>query len=72
MALLLSFFKFFYNDLKVFIRKSINEGYRDGKLSITQRQGIIMCLPKGDKPKQFFKKMATHYFTKCHLQTCIW
>ena len=49
------FFKFFYNDLKVFIRKSINEGYRDGKLSITQRQGIITCLPKGDKPKQFLK-----------------
>ena len=46
------FFKFFYNDLKVFIRKSINEGYREGKLSITQRQGIITCLPKGDKPKQ--------------------
>lgn len=25
------FFKFFYNDLKVFIRKAINEGYREGK-----------------------------------------
>ena len=50
------FFKFFYNDLKVFIRKSINEGYRDGKLSITQRQGIITCLPKGEKPKHSFKK----------------
>ena len=49
------FFKFFYNDLKVFIRKAINEGYREGKLSITQRQGIITCLPKGDKPKQFLK-----------------
>lgn len=48
-------FKFFYNDLKVFIRKAINEGYREGKLSITQRQGIITCLPKGDKPKQFLK-----------------
>ena len=49
------FFKFFYNDLKVFIRKSLNEGYREGKLSITQRQGIITCLPKGDKPKHFLK-----------------
>ena len=39
----------------MFIRKSINEGYRDGKLSITQRQGIITCLQKGDKPKQFLK-----------------
>ncbi|MCG7878665.1 MAG: reverse transcriptase domain-containing protein [Candidatus Thiodiazotropha endolucinida] len=51
----IEFFKFFYNDLKVFIRKAINEGYRAGKLSITQRQGIITCLPKGDKPKQFLK-----------------
>ena len=42
------FFKFFYNDLRVFIRKAINEGYREGKLSIIQRQGIITCLPKGD------------------------
>lgn len=49
------FFKFFYNDLKSFIRKAINEGYRKGKLSITQRQGIIACLPKEDKPKQYLK-----------------
>ena len=49
------FFNFFYNDFKVFIRKAINEGYREGKLSVTQRQGVITCLPKGDKPKQYLK-----------------
>ena len=49
------FFKFFYNDFKVFIRKAINEGYSEGKLSITQRHGAITCLPKGDKPKQYLK-----------------
>lgn len=49
------FFKFFYNDLKVFIQRAINEGYRTGKLSVTQRQGIITCLPKGDKSKEFLK-----------------
>ena len=49
------FFKFFYNDLKVFIQRAINEGYRIGKLSATQRQGIITCLPKGDKPREFLK-----------------
>ena len=49
------FFKFFYNDLKTFICKAINEGYREGKMSITQRQGVITCLPKGDKPKQYLK-----------------
>ena len=49
------FFKFFYKDLEVFIRCAINEGYRTGQMSITQRQGIIICLPKGDKPRQFLK-----------------
>ena len=49
------FFKFFYNDIKVFIKRALNEGYINGKLSITQRQGLITCLPKGDKPKQFLK-----------------
>ena len=48
-------FKFFYDDLKVFIQRAINEGYRIGKLSTTQRQGIITCLPKGDKPREFLK-----------------
>ena len=49
------FFKFFYNDIKTFIKRAINEGYREGKLSVTQKQGLITCLPKGDKPKQFLK-----------------
>lgn len=49
------FFKFFHRDLIHFITRAINEGFRDGKLSITQRQGLITCLPKGDKPKQYLK-----------------
>ena len=49
------FFKFFYSDLKVFIKNAINESYSGGKLSITQRQGLITCIQKGDKPKQFPK-----------------
>lgn len=47
------FFKFFYNDLVSFIRRSLNQGFQTGELSISQRQGIITCIPKGDKPKQF-------------------
>ena len=49
------FFKFFYTDIKIFIKRAINEGYLEGKLSISQRQGLITCLPKGDKPKQYLK-----------------
>ena len=46
------FFKFFWNDLGAFLLKSINEGFDKGDLSITQKEGIITCIPKGDKSKK--------------------
>ena len=49
------FFKFFYKDIIVFIRRAINEGYRLGKLSVTQKKGIMTCIPKGDKSREFLK-----------------
>ena len=64
------FFKFFFKDFKHFIKRSINEGYHKGTFSVTQRQGIITCLPKGDKPRQFLKKLASHNSFKCYLQNC--
>ena len=35
--------------------RSLNCSFSKGTLSITQRQGIITCLPKGDKPRHFLK-----------------
>lgn len=49
------FFKFFWVDLKEFILKSINCIFSKKELPISQRLGIISCLPKGDKPRQFLK-----------------
>ena len=49
------FFKFFYKDVKVSIRRAINESFKLGKFSISLRQGLITCIPKGDKPRQFLK-----------------
>jgi exonuclease III len=49
------FFKFFWNDLGTFLVKSLNNGYIKGNLSISQRQGLITCIPKGNKPKRFLK-----------------
>ena len=46
-------FKFFWLDLWVFILRSINHGYRTGELSVTQKEGIITCLPKPNKCKHF-------------------
>ena len=37
-----------------FVVRALNESYRDGELSATQKQGIIICIPKGDKNFFFF------------------
>lgn len=49
------FFKFFWVDLNSYILKSLNFAYRTGSLSITQKQGIITCLPKPDKSPFYLK-----------------
>jgi len=49
------FFKFFWRNLGPFVLRSLNEGFRKGELSITQREGLIICVPKGDKAKEFIK-----------------
>ena len=49
------FFKVFWAKLKFFVLRSLNNGYNTGQLSISLRQCIISCLPKGDKPRQFLK-----------------
>ena len=49
------FFKVFWGKLKFFVLRSLNNGYNTGQLSISLRQCIISCLPKGDKPRQFLK-----------------
>ena len=49
------FFKFFFKDLGFLLQKSLNHGYSSGTMSVTQRQGLITCLPKGSKPRKFLK-----------------
>ena len=49
------FFKVFWKRLGQFVLRSINYGYATGKLSESQRQGIITCIPKENKSKQFLK-----------------
>ena len=43
------FFKIFWIDLGYFILRSLNYGYRYGNLSVTQKQGVITCIPKPNK-----------------------
>ena len=49
------FFKFFWIDLGKFILRSVNYAYKNDSLSVTQSQGIITCIPKPNKPRQFLK-----------------
>ena len=49
------FFKMFWKHIGLFVVRSINYGYENNSLSITQRHGIITLLPKGDKPRHYLK-----------------
>lgn len=49
------FFKFFWNDLGQFMLRAINYGFEKGELSESQKQGVITCIPKGNKDKQYLK-----------------
>ena len=49
------FFKFFWNDLKTFILRAIHCIFTKREFPISLRLGIILCLPKGDKPRQDLK-----------------
>jgi hypothetical protein len=49
------FFKFFWIDIGTLLVRSINYAYSIGELSITQKQGVITCIPKGNKDKSYLK-----------------
>ena len=49
------FFKFFWGKLGHLVVRSLNTAYGKGELSSVQKEGIITCIPKGDKPREFIK-----------------
>lgn len=49
------FFKMFWRQIGGFVVRALNSAFRKGELSCTQREGIITCIPKGDKPREFIK-----------------
>jgi exonuclease III len=49
------FFKFFWIDIGHFLLRSINFAYTNNTMSITQKQGVITCLPKPGKPRNSLK-----------------
>ena len=49
------FYKFFWNNLGVYLVRSLNYAYITENLSVTQKQGIITCIPKEGKSKECLK-----------------
>ncbi len=49
------FYKFFFRDIGLFLVKSLNYAFHRGELSITQNQGVITCIPKGKKAREYLK-----------------
>ena len=50
-----NFLKFFWRQLGSFVVRSLNEGFLNGEMSVTQKEGIIICIPKSDKPREYLK-----------------
>ena len=48
-------YKVFWPDINKILIKSFNEAFKKGSLSITQKQSIITCIPKGNKPREFYE-----------------
>ena len=59
------FFKMFWKKLGHFIVRSINEGFAKGILSVTQREGIITCIPKDNKPRNQIKNYRPISLLNC-------
>ena len=49
------FFKMFWGKLGILVVRSLNAGFRKGELSCVQKEGIITCIPKGDKARDLIK-----------------
>ena len=49
------FYKFFWPDIKFHLIRSFRYSYDNQSMSISQRQGIITCLPKEGKQKTLLK-----------------
>ena len=51
----IEFYKFFWSDVKLYLLNYLNQAYEKGELSVSHKQGMITCLPKDGKPKEYIK-----------------
>ena len=57
-------YKFFWKDIGHFVLRSLNYGFLTNELSVTQKQWIITCIPKGDKDKKILEKLEAYHIIK--------
>ena len=50
--------KVFWKQLGYFVVRSLNDGFNKSKLLATQKEGLTVCIPKGDKPKEYIKILS--------------
>ena len=46
---------YIHYEFAILCLNALNYGYDIGELSVTQKLGIITCLPKGNKPRHLLK-----------------
>lgn len=59
------FFKAFWGKIGHFVVRSINYGYEHGELSTTQKEGVIVCIPKENKPRNKLKNYRPISLLNC-------
>ena len=51
----IEFYKFFWDKIGWFLLRAINENFENKSFSPSQSQGVITCIPKGDKNRKQLK-----------------
>ena len=59
------FYKFFWSDIGHFLLRSLNYGLENNELSITQKEGIITCIPTSNKDRQYLKNWRPISLLNC-------
>ena len=58
----------FWKGIGIYLLRSTNDGFKKGKLSVTQKLGINTCIPKGDKPKHIIFNWRPISLLNCSLK----
>ena len=64
------FYKFFWKDVNSFFIRSFNHWYEKGNWSLTQREGVITCLPKEGKSKCYIQNWRPISLLNVYYKIC--